>query len=155
MNQESEFEEVVIPPERAVFWMDRFGRWCNEGGRFRHKKIIDYFNASIKRDEHGYFVEQVREQVREKVYFRYEDTPLFVIDISLKAPMELLLNTRERIPLVPQALFVRKDDLYMQRGADRIKFSDRALLKLAGSIEYEDERYTIRIDGVPFPISEK
>ena len=155
MKPEPELEEVVIPAERAVFWMDRFGRWCNDGGRFRHKKLIDYFNASIRRDEQGYFVEQIREQIREKVYFRYEDTPLFVIDVALEPPIELLLNTRERLSLIPRDLFVHGDDLYLQHGEDRIKFSDRVLLKLAGRIEYEDERYAIRIDGTRYPIEEK
>ena len=155
MTTEPEMEEVVIPAERAVFWMDRFGRWCNEGGRFRHKKLIDYFNASIRRDRNGYFVEQIRDRVREKVYFHYEDTPLFVVDLVLESPIELLLNTRERITLVPQDLFVRGDDLYLQRGEEQIKFTDRALLKLAGSIEYEDERYAMRIDDRLYPIVEK
>ena len=155
MKPELELEEVIIPPERAVFWMDRFGHWCNEGGRFRHKRLIDYFNASIRRDEHGYFVEQIREQVREKVYFLYEDTPLFVIDATLEPPIDMLLNTRERLILVPGDLFIRADDLYVQRGEDRIKFTDRVLLKLASRIEYDGGRYAMRLDGAIYPIPEK
>lgn len=155
MKPELELEEVVIPAERAVFWMDRFGHWCNEGGRFRHKRLIDYFNSSIKRDENGYFLEQIRGQVREKVYFRYEDTPLFAVDIVMGAPPELLLNTKEKLSLTPRTLFVIGDDLYMQREEDRIKFSDRVLLKLATQIEYEDGNYAIRIGEVRYPIPEK
>jgi len=155
MEPLTELQEVVIPPQSAVFWMDRFGRWCNESGRFRHKKLIDFFNASIRRDEHGYFVEQIRENVREKVYFLYEDTPLFVIDATLEPPIELLLNTRERLVLVPGDLFIHGDDLYVQRGEERIKFNDRVLLKLAGFIDYDGKHYAICIDGVRYLLAEK
>ena len=107
--------QVVIPKEEAVFWMDRFGQWYNANGRFRHKKIIDYFNASIRKDELGYFVEQIRESVYEKVYFRYEDTPLFVVEASDDDPIELVLNTRETLLLLSDHLFIREDNLYQQR----------------------------------------
>lgn len=155
MKPEVTLEEVVIPADRAVFWMDRFGRWCNESGRFRHKRLIDYFNSSIKKDENGYFLEQIRGQVRERVYFHYEDTPLFVIDIIMKSPPELVLNTKEKLILIPGDLFVCGDDLYMQRGEDRIKFSDRALLKLAAQIEYENESYAIRMGDARYPIAKR
>jgi len=155
MEPQVEPKEVVIPPERAVFWMDRFGRWCNESGRFRHKKLIDYFNSSIRRDAHGYFVEQIREPVREKVYFLYEDTPLFFVDVSLGPPIDLLLNTGERLPLVPERLFVHGDDLYMERGEERIKFTDRVLLKIAGLIDFDGRHYTLCVDGRLHTLSER
>ena len=155
MKPEMELQEVIIPPERAVFWMDRFGRWCNESGRFRHKKLIDYFNSSIRSDEHGYFVEQIRENVREKVYFLYEDTPLFVVDVIVGSPIELLLNTREKVALSPEDLFIHGDDLYLQRGRDRIKFTDRVLLKLANYIDYDGKCYAICIDGTRHQLLEK
>ncbi|MFZ1984511.1 MAG: MFS transporter permease [Desulfatitalea sp.] len=133
--------QVVIPKEEAVFWMDRFGQWYNASGRFRHKKIIDYFNASIRKDELGYFVEQIRESVYEKVYFRYEDTPLFVVEASDGDPIELVLNTRETLLLLPDQLFIREDNLYQQRDGECIRFSDRVLLQLSAHIDYDGEHY--------------
>lgn len=138
---ESELTLVVIPKEDAVFWMDRFGKWHNEGGPFKHKRIIDYFNTSIRRDGDGYFVEQIRDDVREKVYFRYEDTPLFVLDAIIGDPLKLILNTGEKIALSPEFLFVSKDHLYLQRGDEKIKFSDRVLLKLAAYLDYDEVHY--------------
>lgn len=135
---EKEMRIVVVPKEEAVFWMDRFGHWYNEGGRLRHKKIVDYFNAAICRDRDGYFVQQVRDDIVEKVYFRYEDTPLFVVDATAEDPVRLRLNTRETLALETEQLFIQGDSLYLQRGEDRIKFSDRALLKLAGRIGYNE-----------------
>ncbi|MBW1899855.1 MAG: hypothetical protein JRI61_12485, partial [Deltaproteobacteria bacterium] len=84
---------LVIPKEKAVFWMYANGRWCNEFGKFEKKKIIDYFNRSINSDEDGYFVCQEKEGFVEKVYFRYMDTVLFVFDVRFRDPIELVLNT--------------------------------------------------------------
>ncbi len=42
--------EIVIPKERAVFWMDEHGNWNNEHGRFENRRIIKKFNTSICKD---------------------------------------------------------------------------------------------------------
>jgi hypothetical protein len=141
---EGKLTQVVIAKEDAVFWMDRFGQWYNSGGRFRHKKIIDHFNASIRKDENGYFVEQIRDTVHEKVYFRHEDTPLFVVEVSESDPMQLVLNTGEMIILKPDRLFVHADNLYLQRDEERIKFSERVLMRLSSRLDYDGECYYFR-----------
>jgi hypothetical protein len=146
--------EIVISKEDAVFWMDGQGRWCNIHGPFEHPKIIAYFNQAIRRDAQGYFVEQITERVREKVYFRYADTPLFLVDTLPGAPHRLLMNTGECIAMRPQDLFVARDNLYLQRGEERIKFHERLLLKLSRCIEYRESGYAIRIDDVWYPIAE-
>jgi len=145
-------DEVVIPKEKAVFWMDGRGRWKNRHGRFEHKRIIDHFNRSIRRDEDGYFVTQVRGEVREKVYFPYEDTPLFIVRVSAKAPLRLDLNTGETIPLDPAALFVDSDQLYHKMGDARIKFSDRALLAISPYLEEKADGLNICIGDHTWPI---
>jgi len=147
--------EIVIPKEQAVFRMDRFGFWYNDGGRFEHKKIIDYFNISIRRDEQGYFVEQITEDVREKVYFDYEDTPLFVIDVHIAEHIRLLLNTRKTLRLSPGNLYVQQDNLYMTVGDERIKFTDRAMLKLATCMDHDGESYYFLVDGKRYQLPER
>jgi hypothetical protein len=137
----NDLTEIVIPKEKAVFWMDGFGRWHNDSGPFEHKKITDYFNASIRRDKEGYFVEQIRESVREKVYFQFEDTPLFIMDARASDPIELVMNTREKLNLSPEDLFVSRDSLYVRRDDERIKFTDHALIKLSAYLDYERGRY--------------
>lgn len=151
----NDLPEIVIPKEKAVFWMDRFGRWHNDSGRFEHKKIIDYFNASINKDDGGYYVEQIRETVREKVYFYYEDTPLFVVDIRLTEPIELLLNTRKKKILSPAELFVSKDHLYLRADGERIRFTDRAMIKLSACLDYEDGKYCFIAGGERYDLPEK
>ncbi len=156
MPSENKRTEVIVPKERAVFWMDRFGHWYNEGGRFEHKKIIAYFNASIRKDAQGYFVEQIRGDLCEKVYFNYEDTPLFVVDARIvDEQIQLILNTRETLMLAADSLFIRQDNLYMQRDDERIKFSDRVLLKLADRVEYDGNQYYIATRTGRSPIPEK
>ena len=144
--------EVVIPKENAVFWMDGRGRWHNRHGRFEHKRIIDYFNRSIRRDGDGYYVTQVRGDIREKVYFPFEDTPLFIIRISPKAPLRLDINTGEVIPLDPAALFVESDQLYHKRGDERIKFADRALVAITPYLEESAAGLIIRIGDHVWPV---
>jgi hypothetical protein len=149
---QSHLPEVVIPKEKAVFWMDGRGRWWNRHGPFEHKRIIDHFNRSIRRDEDGYYVSQVRGEIREKVYFPYEDTPLYIVRVLPEAPLRLDLNTGDVIFLDPAALFVKSDQLYHIRGDERIKFSDRALLAIAPLIEEKADGMSIRIDNRVWPI---
>ena len=144
--------EVVIPKEKAVFWMDDRGRWQNRHGRFEHKRIIDHFNRSIRRDKDGYFVTQVRGDVREKVYFPYEDTPLFIVRVSPPPPLRLDLNTGETILLDPAALFVESDQLYHKSSDARIKFTDRALLAISSYLEDKADGLNICIGDLTWPI---
>lgn len=144
--------EVVIPKEKAVFWMDGRGRWQNRHGRFEHKRIIDHFNRSIRRDEGGYYVTQMRGKIREKVYFPYEDTPLFIVRVIPAPPLRLLINTGKEILLDPAALFVESDHLYHKRGDERIKFTDRALMAMVSYLEECAEGLRIRIDDRTWPI---
>lgn len=147
--------EVVIPKEKAVFWMDGRGRWQNRHGRFEHKRIIDHFNRSIRRDKDGYYVTQTRGDVREKVYFAYEDTPLFVFQLITGDPMHLVLNTGETIPLDPARLFVQADQLYVRRGDECVKFSDRALLAMAPNLEARADGLSVRIGDRAWPIPDR
>jgi hypothetical protein len=151
---EARLREVVIPKEEAVFWMDGRGRWHNRHGRFDHKRIIDHFNRSIRHDPDGFYVTQIRGDIREKVYFAYDDTPLFVIQVIAGDPMQLVLNTAETIPLDPARLFVQSDQLYQQRGDERIKFSDRALMALSPCLEEHPNGLSLRIGKQRYSIAD-
>jgi len=144
--------EIVIPSENAVFWMDERGRWQNRHGRFEHKRIIDHFNRSIRRDSGGYYVTQERNGFREKVYFRYVDTPLFVFRILPGDPMELELNTGEVVSLEPDRLFIHGDQLYQRHGTACLKFTDRTLMAMAPDLVETSEGLCLRIDAKTFPI---
>ena len=147
--------EIVIPKEKAVFRLDGRGRWCNVHGVFRNRRIIDYFHSAIRRDKDGYFVCQEQEAITEKVYFPYEDTALFVFDVIISDSAALVLNTKEEIPLAPENLFIASDNLYIWRGDERIKFTERALMKLADALEFTDGAYYIRLATGRFRIPEE
>jgi len=151
-TQDARLQEVVIPKENAVFWMDGRGRWQNRHGRFEHKRIIDHFNRSIRRDQDGYFVTQVRGDVREKVYFAYDDTPLFVFQVIAGDPIHLVLNTGDTIDLDPARMFVEADQLYQKRGDERIKFTDRTLLAMAPYLDESAAGFSLRIGERTWPI---
>lgn len=136
--------EVVIPRENAVFRLDARGRWCNRHGVFRNRRICDHFHAAIRRDAAGYHLRQELPDRVEKVYFPYEDTALFVVRVALGDPVELTLNTRRRVALDPALLFVRGESLYLTLEGERVKFTERATLKLAEAMEFTPEGYAIR-----------
>ncbi|MGM0402298.1 MAG: MFS transporter permease [Thermodesulfobacteriota bacterium] len=147
--------EIIIPREKAVFYLDGQGCWRNEHGKFRNKKIIDYFHRAISRDENGYFVIQDKGGVIEKVYFPYEDTPLFAFDVYFGADVTLLLNTGKEIPLTPEQLFIKSDSLYLQSTEGLVKFTERALMKISDTFEEAEGRLFIRIGSRLYPIPEK
>lgn len=157
MSKEKQMEpsqpSLIIPRQKAVFWMDAQGRWTNRHGPFEHKKIIDHFNASIERDQDGYYVTQENNGIREKVYFRYEDTALFIVDVVMSDPVKLVLNTSAQIDLQPDAMTIRGDQLYIHSGADRIKFAQHALLKISRMMEYRDDVYYICVNERKYPIT--
>ena len=139
--------EIVIPREKAVFRLDGNGCWRNASGPFRNRRIIDYFNAAIRLDEGGYYVSQQRGHIVEKVYFPYADTALFVVDVQIGEAITLVLNTERRLPLETERLWIENDGLYLTDAGERIKFSDRALLKLAARLEFDQDTYFIRVGG--------
>lgn len=147
--------EIIIPKERAIFWLDKNGRWRNAHGEFQHKKIIDYFHSSIQKDEKGYYLFQERGNLREKVYFHYEDTALFAVDLIKDEDITLILNTKRQIKLMPRCLFTRNDNLYMRLGQETIKFAERGLMKISDLLEFRDEQYFIKVKNRRYRIIEK
>jgi hypothetical protein len=147
--------EIVIPKDQAVFWLDKNGRWRNEHGEFQHKKIIDYFHASIHKDENGYFLFQQIENVNEKVYFHYEDTALFAVDLIRENDITLVLNTKKRIKLKPKKLWLKDDSLYMQSGDENIKFIERGLMKISDLLEFTNNQYFIKVKNRRYRIPQK
>ncbi len=148
-------KSIIIPKEDAVFWLDKNGVWHNEHGKFEHPKIIRHFNLSIQKDDLGYHLSQMTDDVEEKVYFPHEDTALFVVDIALENQFKLTLNTTKRMPLDPGQLFTRNDSLYLQTPEHCIKFSQHALVKLSRHMEEIDGKFCLMLNNTLHPIPEK
>jgi hypothetical protein len=149
----SGLKQITIPKENAVFWLDKNGVWHNEHGKFEHPKIIAYFHKSIRKDEQGYHVFQIRDDCEEKVYFSYEDTALFVFE--MKGTGTLVLNTTDTLPLDPSLLYTCNDNLYIQTPEHCIKFGQRALMKLARLLVEKDERLFLVLDGTAHEIRQQ
>jgi len=147
--------EIVIPKDQAVFWLDKNGRWHNQHGEFQHKKIINYFHASIRRDKNGFFLFQQIENTNEKVYFHYEDTALFAVDLIKEKEITLLLNTKRRVQLKPKKLWIRDDSLYMHTSDGDIKFIERGLMKISELLESKNEQYFIKVKDRRYRILQK
>jgi len=147
-------QDIIIPKEDAVFWMDGNGRWHNQHGEFEHKKVIAYFNQSIEYDADGYFVSQVRDDMLEKVYFPYQETALFAVDIILNDDILLCLNTGKQIPMDPKKLIIREDSLFMHLENQIIKFTDRSMMKLSNLFDDANGKLTLLLKGVHYTIQE-
>ena len=91
----------------------------------------------------------------EKVYFRYQETALFAVDIIQNDDLRLLLNTRKQIPLNPEKLFIRNDNLFMHFENQLIKFTDRSMIKLSNRLDDANGQFTIHLKGVRYTIQEK
>ena len=141
-------QEIIISKEDAVFWMDGNGRWHNRHGEFEHPKVIAYFNRSIGYDAHGYFVSQTRGNVVEKVYFPYQETALFVVDILEADDILLRLNTGKQILLDPEQLFIRNDSLFMHVENQLLKFTDRSMMKLSDRLDDTKNGLVIHLNNV-------
>lgn len=150
-----DIRQVVIPKEDAVFWMDGNGAWHNEHGKFEHPKIIAHFNRSIRKDASGYHVYQKSDEVEEKVYFVHGETAVFVVDVSLKDPMRILLNTGARLDLDPTRLYSENDGLYLETPEHLVKFTSRALVKLSAILVDEGGTLALRTGAGLFPIEER
>jgi len=148
-------KQIIIAKEDAVFWMDENGTWHNEHGKFEHPKIIRYFNRSIKKDEAGYYVHQATDTVEEKVYFSYEDTAVFAVDVRIEQQdIRFVLNTGETILFDSQRLFTKDDNLYLQTPDHRVKFSSRALLKMSKFMEEKNGQFFLTINGKTYPLED-
>jgi len=146
--------EIIISKEDAVFWMDGNGRWHNQHGEFEHKKVVAYFNRSIRYDANGYFVSQVRDDMLEKVYFSYQETALFAVDVIQNDDLHLLLNTQKQVPLNPEKLFIRNDTLFMHFENQLIKFTGRSMIKLSDRFDDANGQFTLHLNGGAYTIQE-
>ena len=145
-------KEVVIPKENAVFWLDKNGFWHYGHEKFQHRKIINYFHSSIRKDKEGYYVVQAHRDHVEKVYFPYEDTALFVFDVIRDEDITLVLNTGKRIKLQPKKLFIKDDSLYMHFKEERVKFTEQALVRISDLIKDDNDQCHIRVRGKKYRI---
>ncbi len=146
-------KEVIIPKEDAVFWMDNRGRWHNEHGLFQNKKVIDYFHTCIRRDENGFYLTQVRDDIVEKVYFPYEETALFIFDVCRESDrIVLILNTGHEMELDPTGLCVCEDVLALIHDGTLIKFTDRTMMKIADLIGEREDSYYFAWEGREWPV---
>ncbi len=144
--------QVVISKEDAVFWMDENGQWHNEHGKFEHPRIIKHFNTSIKKDTKGFYVAQSTDQVEEKVYFKYKETAIFVVDLKQKDGLILILNTGRTARFDPKQLMVKNDSLFVRTEGCLIKFSSQAMVKISRYLKEEEGKLMFSLDGKSWPI---
>ena len=143
---------VVIPADKATFFLDENGSWCSGTTRFHHRKIARYFHSRIRHDSDGYFLEQEHPGYIEKVYFPYRDTALFVIRVREQEGLVLSLNNGETVPLTSEDLCIRNDHLYTRYHGEMARFTENALLSLSRYLDGSEENCFIILGGIRSPI---
>ena len=149
-----QIKQVIVPKEKACFWLDRNGFWHNPCEKFQNQRIINYFHSCIKKDGRGFHLAQRHRDYLEKTYFPYEDTALFVFDVIKKEEITLVLNTQKRVKLKPRKLFIKEDHLYLQIGEDRIKFTENSLVKIGDFLVFDGKECFIRVKGRKYRIDQ-
>lgn len=149
-------KEVVVPREEAVFCLDRRGRWHTRDGPFENPRIIAYFHSCIRKDSGGFHLAQEHSGFKEKVYFPYQDTALFAFDAAKDGnEVIVVLNTGRRTHLRPKRLFIKGEDLYMGMGGDTVKFTEQALVRLSGMLEFEGPETFVRVKGRRYRVKDR
>jgi len=77
---------------------------------------------------------------------------LFVFDVIKGEDISLVLNTQKKIRLRPKKLFVNDDNLYVNSGEHRIKFTDNSLIRIWDLLGYEGDDYFITVKGRRYKI---
>lgn len=144
---DEEIKNVVVPKEEAVFRMDGNGVWHNRHGRIAHPRIIEYFNGAIDKDADGFFLYQAYDNIQEKVYFPFEGTAWFAVDVVMSPGITLVLNTRRKVPLLAEALFTEKGCLCMRFGDGYVKFTEKVQRMLSEFIREDGDRLFFQADG--------
>jgi hypothetical protein len=155
MSSADKPKQIVIPADKAVFWLDDQGRWHNIHGPFEHHRISDYFHRAIRWDSQGFHLCQQRDGMLEKVYFKYQDTALFVFEVFKGDPICLRLNTGAEIPLAPEDLYIRNDQLYLRYTPGPIKFNESSLLKITSWFSETPDGYALKVGLRHYPIAEE
>ncbi len=145
-------KQIIVSREDSVFWMDENGVWKNEHGRFEHPKIIKYFNSSINKDDDGYYVCQVTDEFEEKVYFPYDETAVFAVDIKITEDVQVVLNIRSAVSLDDGRLFSKNDNLYLDTAQHLVKFSAQVLIKLSRFMKDIDGQMVLDINDRIYPV---
>ena len=78
-----------------------------------------------------------------------------VVDLIIDRDVELVLNNKTKLILCPEQLYTSNDALYVKTGEHRIKFTDRALVKLSKFMEEEEGALTMVLNGKTYTIVDK
>ncbi len=136
------------------YWQDYVAKHKTDNTALNdeHPRIIKYFNTAIRKDAKGYYVAQSTDQVTEKVYFKYKETAIFVVDLKQKDGLTLILNTGRTARFNPDQLMVKNDSLFVRTKECLIKFSSQSMVKISRYLKEEEGKLMFSLDGKSWPI---
>jgi len=150
---DSNNEQPRVQYQAGIIRLDREGRWFHDNVEITHKRTIDLFNKSIKKDPAGGYMLHVGV---EYCHIVVEDTAYFVKRVDYDGDRCVLwLSDGEVEDLNPATLRVGDENaMYcdVKGGEFPAKFTRPAYYQLTDNLEETDDGYGIRIGGKVWPI---
>lgn len=146
-----------LPPCRI--FIDKEGKWYHEGAEMIHREFIRLFYENLTLDPYGRYV---IEWLGKRCQVEVEDTAYVVLSVEYKGgtgkddSFLLTLSDDTREPLMPDALFVGRENVLYCRVKDRTfpaRFHRPAYYQLAEYIEEENGTFVLPSHGRKFPIT--
>jgi hypothetical protein len=148
--QESENGKLFDASPYLKLFIDKDGRWFQNGAEIIHRQIYRQFNQMLERSpDGGYRVRMGKEICDVEV----EDAPFVIVSVSLdeQGRISMELNDGETETLDPECLWIGGDNVpYCQVKGDSFhaRFSRPAYYQLAKFIVTDDEKeFFIVVEG--------
>ena len=129
-----------------VLSLTKNGIWLSDGEEITHEPTRRLFARSLKKDEHGYFIQVGREWKRVAV----EDTAYFVTRISgsYEKGFELHLSDETHEPLKPETLEYKPGRLVCRiANGEEARFLRAPYFELLHDLEEDQKSYFLVLRG--------
>lgn len=158
-SEEGNFTELFDASPYLKIFIDKDGRWFQNGAEIIHKEIYLQFNRMLERTPDGGYRVRLGKEVCD---VEVEDAPFVVLGVVVEdghGEIVLSLNDGTQEPLDPECFLIGSDNVpyaYVKKGVFLARFSRPAYYQLAGYIVTDDEKdFFLAIQGKRFPIKRR
>ncbi len=157
---------TLSPPDNKLqdvpFFLDKEGRWFNEGVEITHARTCLLFSQSLQRGHDGKYYIKIG---RESAAVILEDTPYIVKSVTAQAGSGgeadtylLDLNDDTKESLAPHTITIGKNNVMyckVKGGAEQARFLRPAYYQICSHIEYDEsgQGYQLPWKGLKVPVN--
>ncbi len=154
-NTNDDAQEIFDATPYLSLFIDKEGRWFQNGAEIIHPRIYRLFSGSLSRSEAGGYQVRVGNQV---CAVEVEDAPYVVqcIETAESGQIVLILNDETREPFQPEDFWIGTENVpyvSIRGGQFHARFSRPAYYQLAEYVNSEDEEsFYFTIGGQRIPV---